>query len=128
MTNVLGFPDDDTQAVGSWQEIVQGEGFAGKAVQRMSLHYSDEKALASAEAKREVLAYFFHLIQGHSTASAVLSGNGTFMPREALTWEEFAQLHHVQVAAQHGPRSLASFTCGPTCSCPPITRSIRRAF
>ena len=68
MTNVLGFADSVAQAVGSWQELSQGEGTAGRASQRMSLHYSDEKALASCEAKRQVLERFLHLTQGHSAA------------------------------------------------------------
>ena len=92
----------------------------------MSLHYSDEKALASSEAKREVLTYFFHLIQGHRIAGAVLQGDSTFLPKGAFTWEDVAQLHHTQVAARYGtpphPSVFAPPVLALTAPSPPCER------
>ena len=119
MTNVLGFPDNVAQAVGSWQEIPQGEGTSGKASQRMSLHYSDEKALASCEAKREVLDLFMHLIQGHKSAMAALSGKGTYLQKDAFSWEDLARLHRDQAAAAQGHPPSHPYIVSHTTTAPP---------
>ena len=44
LTDVLRCDRDTAQAVGSWQEIPQGEKSAGQASRPMSLQYSDELA------------------------------------------------------------------------------------
>ena len=52
MANVFQVSENTAQAIGSWQERPQGEGSAtGTSRQLMSVHYSDQRALASAEAK-----------------------------------------------------------------------------
>ena len=95
MANVLRFPDSIAQAIGSWQEIPQGEGCAGIGVQLMSVHYSDQKALSSAEAKREVLDLFFCLVRRHAAAQAALDGKGSMLAPGTFSWEDLARLNHV---------------------------------
>ena len=89
--DVLRFSADDSQALGSWQELPQASGCAGKASQRMSLHYSDERALSSCEVKRRALTQLLQIAERHPQASACLMGILPFLPKGAFTWEDIAQ-------------------------------------
>ena len=84
LTNVLGFPPDVAQAIGSWQDMPQGEGTKGQAIQSMSLHYSDERASASGQTKRAVLTHFFSLLKGHARAASTFAGTGSFLATDEL--------------------------------------------
>ena len=98
MANVLRFSENTAQAIGSWQEHPQGEGgSASTSRQLMSVHYSDQRALASAEAKRDVLSLFFRLVQHHAETCSASSSSGQ---PYSLTWEQLANLNHTH---QHHP-------------------------
>ena len=73
----------------------------------MSVHYSDQRALSSAQAKREVLQLFFDLAARHPGASAALQTPGTFVQPGAFTWEDLAHLHHHATQPAHTPSPLA---------------------
>ena len=60
--NVLGFKDKVAQAVGSWQDVPQGEGTSSRSIKLMSLHNSDEQAVSSSAAKKQVLDPFCNQI------------------------------------------------------------------
>ena len=109
MANVFRVSENTAQAIGSWQEHPQGEGGAASTSrQLMSVHYSDQRALASAEAKREVLTRFFHLVQSSGKLS-LPSGSSQPWQLITLTWDQLASLGHQQ---QHQPSPSSS---------PPIT-------
>ena len=92
VANVLRFSEHTAQAIGSWQELPQGEGSsASTSRQLMSIHYSDQRALASAEAKREVLSLFFRLVRHHADTCSASSGSGQ---PDSFTWEQLANLNH----------------------------------
>ena len=65
----------------------------------MSLHYADEKALASGEAKRLVLHHFFDLAKSHDLAAKTLTGEVDLIPQGGFTWEDLARLHRAQASA-----------------------------
>ena len=88
--NVMGFSLDVAQAIGSWQEIPQGEGSKGVAVRAMSLHYSDEQALASGAAKQRVLELFVERSAQHPTVAAILRGEPGHLEPGALPWSALA--------------------------------------
>ena len=61
--NVFQLSQSVCQAVGSWEEVPQGEGGSvGHATRPMSVHYSAELALASGKAKADAFEKFQHLI------------------------------------------------------------------
>ena len=61
--NIFQLPQSVCQAVGSWEEVPQGEGGSvGHATRPMSVHYSAELALASGKAKADAFVNFQHLI------------------------------------------------------------------
>ncbi|CAK0807282.1 unnamed protein product [Prorocentrum cordatum] len=92
--NVLGFDAHMAQAVGSWMELPHGQGSAGQAMQLMSTHYSDEKALASGQAKLRVLEAFVEACRHHEAVACILSGRPARLSPASLTWEDVAFLHH----------------------------------
>ena len=94
LADVLRVDRDTAQAVGSWQEIPQGEGSAGRAIRPMSLHYSDEQALSSCVAKVRVLSRFFEVAALHPQAAAVLDGSALLLEAPAFDWKVFASLAH----------------------------------
>ena len=100
MANVFQVSENTAQAIGSWQEHPQGEGGAtNTSRQLMSVHYSDQRALASAEAKREVLKRFFQLVQS-SEKMGMPSGSSHERQLSTLTWDQLASLNHQH---QHQP-------------------------
>ena len=60
----------------------------------MSVHYSDQRALSSSQAKREVLQLFFDLARHHVGARGVLENSGAGLPTGTFTWKDLARLHH----------------------------------
>ena len=133
LADVLRCDRDTAQAVGSWQEVPQGEGCAGRAIRPMSLHYSDEQALSSCVAKAKVLTRFFEVAALHPQAAAVLAGSLPALEAFAFDWKVFASLahpnpptrpltshHHLLHLRQHCPSSL------PAGRSPSWTHSIRR--
>ena len=61
-SNVLGLDDKIAQAVGSRQDVPQGEGTSRRSIKLMSLHFSDEQAVSSGAAKKQVLDLFCNQI------------------------------------------------------------------
>ena len=100
LADVLRCDRDTAQAVGSWQEVPQGEGCAGRAIRPMSLHYSDEQALSSCVAKEKVLARFFEVAALHPQAAAVLDGSLPSLEAAAFDWKDFAALAHSNLPNQ----------------------------
>ena len=74
----------------------------------MSVHYSDQRALSSAQAKREVLQLFFDLAARHPGARAALQETGTLVQPGAFTWEDLAHLHHQSNQPPPAPSPFAS--------------------
>ena len=107
LASVLRFPTETAQAIGHWQDTPIGESGSSSSLRIMSVHYSDQKALASAQAKRQVLQCFFSLISSHPAAAAALSG-GPPLPRGALSWEHIALLQH-----QHATITAPTPTTSP---------------
>ena len=128
MANILGYNDSTAQAIGSWQEIPHGVGTTGKSSQIMSLHYADEKALASGEAKRLVL-HNFRFSKSHDLAAKTLTGEVDSIPQGGPTWEDLARLHRAQASTSasippapppcHQPDALALLPQSPP---PPAPR------
>ena len=102
LASVLRVSAETAQAIGHWQDTPFGEGGASAGLRMMSVHYSDQKALASAQAKRQVLQEFFGLLSSHPAAAAALSGTAQ-MPRGSLTWEHVATLHHQHTTTSASP-------------------------
>ena len=89
--NVLRFDVQTSQAIGSWEEVPQGDGPAlGKAIRPMSLHYSAELALSSGEAKMEVLNAFVSACKVHPGVLQILAGCPVRIPPQELTWQMVA--------------------------------------
>ena len=80
----------------------------------MSVHYSDQKALSSSQAKREVLQLFFDLVRLHAGARAALDGAGATLPFGTFTWEDLACLHHHHTTR---PSFMDPLPPPPTCPC-----------
>ena len=92
LAQVLGYPLETRQAIGSWQEVPQGQDTHGRAVQAMANHYSDEKALASGEAKRVVLQHFIELSMTCRPVQNLLAGGQDKLGPDTLTWARLASL------------------------------------
>ena len=84
---------------------------SGGGAQLMSVHYSDQRALSSAQAKRQVLQLFFDLVRQHEGARAALDGTGATLPLGTFTWEELARLHHQTTTrpSLHEPSSSTTY-------------------
>ena len=89
--NVFHFPPSKCQAIGSWEDIPQGDGrIVAVASRPMSLHYSDEQALCSGEAKAEVFQAFREASLRHPGVQSIVSGGTAFLPRHSLSWSSLA--------------------------------------
>ena len=115
LADVLRCDRDTAQAVGSWQEIPQGEGCAGRAIRPMSLHYSDEQALSSCVAKVKVLEKLFEVAALHPQAAAVLNGGLPGLEAAAFDWKDFAAIAHATLpttpSLHHQPPHLQRRSC-----------------
>ena len=76
----------------------------------MSVHYSDQRALASAQAKRQVLQCFFALARAHPAAASAIQG-GSCLSHGSFTWEHVAQLQQL-----HSPTTASQSTSSLTTS------------
>ena len=83
----------------------------------MSVHYSDQRALASSQAKREVLQLFFDLARHHVGAREILDKTGGMLPTGTFTWEDLARLHH-----QYTTRTALSPNTHPPLTHPPAAQ------
>ena len=93
--NVVGLDWDSMQALGSWIEIPVGggpqpnKGF--RASNPMSLHYSGQKMIRSAQVKNALVKRFFQLFRLKRSELALSENN--LLRTDAWGWEEFAALH-----------------------------------
>ena len=110
--NVLVLDREDMQALGSWMEVPAGGGpqpsKACRATNPMSLHYSGQKMLRSAQVKNGLVKRFFQLFRLKRSELA-LSEN-SLLRTDAWGWEEFMALNQ----AGH----LPPFAIGDAPSCP----------
>ena len=91
MASVVGFGLEVRQAIGSWEEVPQGEGTNGaRAVRPMSLHYSADQAAASGRAKRMVLDKFVTMCSRHQGVQDILQGRVVALPAGSLSWRDLA--------------------------------------
>ena len=81
----------------------------------MSLHYSDDKAAASARIKQTVLDEFIDRCSGHPAVRSILSGVPAQVPEEELSWKHLAEQRptaprfgHSAVDSATGTPSLAA--------------------
>ena len=89
--NVFNFPEDIAQAIGSWEEVPRGDGRSGgRACRPMSLHYSDEQALASGRAKIKVLKAFVKASSSCSKVENILQGRPAVLEQGDLPWSALA--------------------------------------
>ena len=114
VANVLRFEGYIAQAIGSWQEVPQGEGTTGQATRPMSLHYSDEQALSSCEAKRKVLELFAQVSSRHPQVAAIIAGEDIQVQRGTLTWQEFAKLARSSSSPSQLPVLVMDGVCSGT--------------
>ena len=104
--DVLRFSTDDAQALGSWQELPQAGGCAGKASQRMSLYYSDERALSSCEVKRRALTHLLQQAEPHPQAAACQKGQLPFLQKGSFTWKDIAEYSSSSTGPSSSPLAL----------------------
>ena len=106
--STLGFDSHTAQAIGSWMEVPQGQGTKGGAINLMSVHYSDEKALASGQAKQRVLDAFVAACSHHPAVQLILASRPAQVPLDQLTWEEVGAIHRqLQQVSQEASSSSA---------------------
>ena len=85
--HVLGFPADTRQAIGSWEELPEGQGTQrGQMKRSMGIHYSADRAAASARAKKDVLDAFVEACANHPAVASTLTGLPARVPKGDLTW------------------------------------------
>ena len=112
--NVLALDRDSMQAVGSWVEIpaVYGpqpsKGF--RASNPMSLHYSGQKMLRSAQVKNALMKRFFQLFRIKRPELALSVNN--LLRTDAWGWEELAALN--------ASGKLAAFEIAEPATPPPL--------
>ena len=93
--NVLQLDRESMQALGSWMEVPSGGGpqpsKAFRASNPMSLHYSGQKMLRSAQVKNAMVKRFMQLFRLKRSELALSENN--LLRTDAWGWEEFAALN-----------------------------------
>ena len=113
--HVLGFTAETRQAIGSWEEMPEGQGTQrAQAARTMSIHYSADRAAASARAKQDVLDAFVETCSSHPSVASILTGLPARVPRGELTWRVIAE----RKATEQPPREVVSETGTPSLAAP----------
>ena len=95
LSAVLGFTREESQAIGNWVDD-PARGAEAAAPPTMSVHYSDQKALASGMAKRKALLKFFDLASKIDSAQDILAGGGTLLSVDSITWSDLGKAQEVK--------------------------------
>ena len=90
LSAVLGFTREESQAIGNWVDD-PARGAEAAAPPTMSVHYSDQKALASGMAKKKALRKLFGLLSEIDGAKDILAGGSTLLSVGSITWSDLAQ-------------------------------------
>ena len=97
VANVFQVDRSSAQALGSWVEELSGTASSSAPV-HMSVHYSDQKALASGLVKHRVLQELFQALEHLPGAKAIIQGGSDLLPVGSVSWDVLAGLHRDHVA------------------------------
>ena len=81
--------------MGNWVEDESG-GTSSSAPPVMSVHYADQRCLASGHVKARVLEQFFFVLEQFPGAASVLRGGTCLLPAGAVTWAQVTEVHRLQ--------------------------------
>ena len=81
--------------MGNWVEDLSA-GASSSAPPVMSVHYSDQKAMASGAVKLRVINELVVVLSAFPGAASVLRGGSVLLPPGAITWSQVAEIHRLK--------------------------------